>query len=360
MDSTQPPFSCTYSPEIPALLQNLNCTLVISTYQAGKVIFISAKESGGLIQLPRTFKKPMGIAVDGKNLAIAAQDEVFILSNADRMAANYPAQVNTYDALYFTRAVYYTGEIDIHDLHWADKKLWSVNTRFSCLAVLDHTFSFIPKWKPFFVTKVLPNDQCHLNGVAFEGPAPRYVTALGKSDIEKGWKSLSLNSGILMDVAKNTILCDNLQMPHSPRIFDGRLFVLESASGKLLEVDRVTGNRSEVVALNGFARGMEKIGDYLFIGLSNLRTSSSAFNTLPIANKSLFCGVVAVHLPSGTIAGHIKYENSVNEIFDVRILPNTKRPNLLTPAKPENRMAITTPDYDYWAIENLKEHDDKA
>ena len=49
------PFSCQYTPQIPELLQHLNCSIAISTYQAGKVVFISAKDENNLIQLPRNF-----------------------------------------------------------------------------------------------------------------------------------------------------------------------------------------------------------------------------------------------------------------------------------------------------------------
>ena len=63
-----PPFSCTHTPNIPALLVELNCSLIISTYQAGKVILLSAFGEG-LVQLPRNFNKPMGLAAAGSRLA---------------------------------------------------------------------------------------------------------------------------------------------------------------------------------------------------------------------------------------------------------------------------------------------------
>ena len=37
------PFSCQFSPQVPELLLKLNCTIAISTYQAGKLVFISLK-----------------------------------------------------------------------------------------------------------------------------------------------------------------------------------------------------------------------------------------------------------------------------------------------------------------------------
>ncbi|MDM8559200.1 DUF4915 domain-containing protein [Candidatus Parabeggiatoa sp. HSG14] len=75
------PFSCTHTPNFPDILAQLDCTLLLSTYQAGKVILLSAK-ADGLVQLPRTFKKPMGIAVNEHRLTVATQEEVIVLANA--------------------------------------------------------------------------------------------------------------------------------------------------------------------------------------------------------------------------------------------------------------------------------------
>jgi uncharacterized protein (TIGR03032 family) len=353
-------FTCTHSPNLPDLLRKLNCTIALSTYQAGKVVLISAVNETRLIQLPRTFPKPMGIGVNASRMAIATLTEVIVFNNASRMAPNYPQQPNTYDALYLPRATYFTGEVDIHDLHWVGETLLAVNTRFSCLAKIDHHFSFTPQWKPFFVSKITPQDHCHLNGVAFENDRPKFVTALGNTDEPEGWRKNKEKGGILIDVASNTIVADGLSMPHSPRIFNDKLYLLESAAGNLVCIDTASGKKDVIVALNGFARGMDKVGDFIFIGLSQLRKKSGSFNDLPISGKSLFCGIVVVHLPTARIVGHLKYENSVEEIYDVRIMAGMRRPGLVSTQKLEHRLALTTPLEDYWAV--LKEgiNDDKG
>jgi uncharacterized protein (TIGR03032 family) len=346
------PFACTHSANLPAILHSLHCTIAISTYQAGKVILLSAVDPHKLIQLPRSFSKPMGIAIDHNRLALATQNEVVIFNNAHRMASNYPNQPNTYDALFLPRSTYFTGEIDVHDLHWTTDRLWAVNTRFSCLAFIDHNHSFSPQWKPYFINQLKPDDQCHLNGVAFEGDVPKYITALGQTNTSGGWRANKANGGIVMDVQQNNIIAEGLGMPHSPRLFDGQLYILESASGNLSKIDPSNGEKEVIISLDGFVRGMDKIGDYLFIGLSKLREKSKSFSDLPIARKSVFCGLVVLHLPTAKIIGHLKYENSVEEIYDVRIFPGMRRPNLLSHQKKEHHMALTTPETDYWAIVN--------
>lgn len=350
-------FTCTHSPKLPEILHQLKCTIALSTYQAGKVILVSAVNANRLIQLPRTFPKPMGIAVDPLRLAIATHTEVVVFNNASRMAANYPQQPHTYDALFLPRATYYTGEVDIHDLHWKGDALLAVNTRFSCLATIDHRYSFTPLWKPFFISRITPEDHCHLNGVAFDEGEPKYVTALGKTDVAEGWRKNKDKGGIAMDVSSNTIVAEGLAMPHSPRFYNGALYVLESASGNLVCIEPSSGKKDVVVSLNGFVRGMDRAGDYLFIGLSKLRKKSVAFNDLPIAAKSLFCGIVVVHLPTARVVAELKYEDSVEEIYDVRILQGLRRPGLLSAQKAEHRLALTTPEEDYWAVIGKKENE---
>lgn len=86
------PFTCTYTPQLPELLTKLNCTIAITTYQAGKLVFISAKDENTIIQLPRTFDKPMGIATDHEKdkLALACKDEVIVFANSPGLARHYP------------------------------------------------------------------------------------------------------------------------------------------------------------------------------------------------------------------------------------------------------------------------------
>lgn len=352
-------FTCTHSPNLPELLHKLNCSLALSTYQAGKVVVVSALDTNRLIQLPRTFPKPMGIATDSKRLAVATLTEVLVFNNASRMAANYPKQPNTYDALFLPRATYFTGELDIHDLHWSGESLLAVNTRFSCLATIDHKYSFTPVWKPFFISSITPHDHCHLNGVAFKEGKPGYVTALSQTDTPGGWREKRLNGGVVVDVPSNSLVAEGLAMPHSPRIYDNKLYLLESATGNLVIIDTSTGKKETVLALNGFARGMDRIGDFIFIGLSHLRKKSGSFEGLPVSEKSIFCGVVVVHLPTARIVANLKYEDSVEEIYDVRIMRGMRRPGLVSAQKGEHRMALTTPGEDYWAVATDEVNDEQ-
>ena len=234
------PFSCQYTPQIPELLLQLNCSLAISTYQAGKVVLISPKNQDALVQLPRTFAKPMGIAQDVKKdkLAIATKDEIIVFSNSTDLAYNYPKAPQKYDAMYMPRVTYHTGNLDIHDLSFGNEgKLYAVNTLFSSIISIDDDYNFRPYWKPPFINKLVAEDRCHLNGMAMKDGQPKYATAFNQGNSFQSWRENVTKTGVLFDIESNEVIADNLAMPHSPRIFNGEIYVLLSATGELIRVD---------------------------------------------------------------------------------------------------------------------------
>jgi len=345
-----PPFSCSYSPNVPELLQQLGCTIAISTYQAGKVVMLSSVDGEKLVQLPRTFQKPMGIALEGDRMAIATKDEVTVLANSPGLAAHYPAKPGVYDALFMPRATYYTGQIDIHDLEWgAEGRLFAVNTSFSCICTLDSEYSFTPYWQPGFISNLAHEDRCHLNGMAMEEGLPRYVTAFNTGDSRQSWRPKVTETGVLIDITDGHIISEGLPMPHSPRLYEGQLYLLLSATGELVKVDLESGKYEVLNQLNGFVRGLGRCGDYLFIGLSRLRKNSSTFAKLPMSHQAQQAGVAIVHQQTGAIVGQIRYQASVEEIYDIRILQGMRRPNLMNTYKSDHKLGLSIPEKTYWA-----------
>jgi uncharacterized protein (TIGR03032 family) len=348
MHNTPKPFDCNYTPQFAELLHKLGISLAVSTYQAGKVIILSAVDKDKLVQLPRTFDGPMGMAYSKDGLAIATKDEVVVLRNSATSAPTYPQKPGVYDGLFLPRATYYTGEVAMHDMAFMpNDELVGVNTAFSCLCKIDDKFGFSPFWKPDFINELAPEDRCHLNGMATEDGEIKYLSALGQTNTPQGWRDDKMSGGVVMEYPSGKILADGLGMPHSPRVYDNKLYVLNSTQGELLKIDRTTGEKEVVCELGGFARGMSRSGDYLFIGVSKLRHNSKAFNDLPIGEKS-FAGVVAVYLPYGSVIGSFKYEMSVDEIYDVKVLPDLKRPSLLAPGIPAVKNSLVTTEQSFW------------
>ncbi len=349
MNQPAPPFSCTYNPQLPELLFKLKCTIAISTHQASKVIFISAVDDQKLVQLPRNFNGAMGIALKGDKMAIATRDEVVVLKNVPKLAPTYPRKPNIYDALFMPRATYYTGNVDVHDMHYGAKGLYAVNTSFSCLCLINEEYSFEPIWKPGFITEYASEDRCHLNGLAMDGEVPKYISGLGRSNVPQGWRENITNGGMLMDIESGELVMDKVPMPHSPRLYDGKLYVLLSATGEVVQADINTGKYTVITKLKGFVRGMAKHGDYLFVGLSKLRQNSSTFKHLPIALDAKEAGFVVIHLPTGAIVGQLTYQASVDEIYDIQIIPESIRPGIINTDGMEHKMGLHIPGGTYWA-----------
>ncbi|HEX9952179.1 MAG TPA: TIGR03032 family protein, partial [Rubricoccaceae bacterium] len=268
-------FACTASPGFADLLEQLGCSLVLSTYQAGKLVVLSARD-GQLVQLPRTFDKPMGMATDGRagtveRLAVATRSAVVVLASAPELAAGYPGAPGRYDSLFVPTGTYQTGELDLHDMAWGtgpdgSEALWAVNTRFSCLGLVGDGHHFHPMWTPPWVSSLSDDDRCHLNGMALKDGRPAYVTALGQTNTPRGWSPDKLTGGVLFDAAAGEEVFTGLAMPHSPRLFDGRLFVLQSAKGEVAFVDPEAGELTTVLKVPSFLRGMARYGDVVFVG----------------------------------------------------------------------------------------------
>jgi len=176
---------------------------------------------------------------------------------------------------------------------------------------------------------------------------PLYATALGKTDTAAGWRANKLHGGVLMHVPSNEILFHNLPMPHSPRIFDHRLYFLNSANGELMTADPSSRTCETVNRVPGFARGLARQGDYLFVGVSRIRPRHM-FGDMPIADQKTFAGIVAVHLPSGRLAGSIQYLNACEEIYDVQVLPGLVRPGILNHTSALHRHALSVPGQGFW------------
>jgi uncharacterized protein (TIGR03032 family) len=344
------PFSCRHTPELPELLADLGCSLVLSTYQAGKVILLSS-DGERIVQLPRTFEMPMGIAAHGDRLALATRHEIVMLVNERRLAATYPKQPATYDALFVPRSVHFTGALDIHDMLWTPRGLLGVNTLFSCLFELDERFSFRPLWKPRFVSELAPEDRCHLNGVCSADGAPHFATALGATDVREGWREGKERGGVVVDVASGEIVLAGLAMPHSPRVYDGTLFALLSATGELIAVDVQRGRYDTVRRLDGFVRGLARAGDYLFVATSRLRKSHT-FGDLGLAGRrELFCGLTVLHRQTGALVGELRFLQSCEEIYDVQVLPGVRRPGILGVSDSTFRRALALPEQTFWAMD---------
>lgn len=326
--SAPEPLRSVYTQNLTEILSQCGISLVVSTYQAGKLIVVRA--DGETINTHfRVFDQPMGVAADLDKLALGTAYEIWEFRNVPAVAQKLDPP-GKHDACYLPRDRHVTGNIDIHEMAYADDALWFVNTRFSCLCTLDRQNSFVPRWRPPFVSAYDLSDRCHLNGLGMRDNIPRYVTALGTTNTANGWRAHKATGGILMDTATDHILSQGLSMPHSPRWYRDRLWVLESGQGSLATVDLATGQLHPVVQLPGFTRGLDFWGPLAFVGLSQVR-ETAVFSGLPITERlqARICGVWVVNLETAEAIAFLKFEDAVQEIFAVSVLPGLRFPELI-------------------------------
>jgi len=273
-----------------------------------------------------------------------------VLTNAPLLAHDFiQTEPGRYDALYLPRATYHTGDLHTHDITILGDEIWLAATRFSCLAKVSYDFSFLPVWKPRFVTDLVPEDRCHLNGIAVRDGRPRYVTALGTTDAAGAWRQNKATGGVLIDVQNDEIILDGLAMPHSPRWHDGRLWVLNSGAGELLAVDHAGGRSDVVCRLPGYLRGLCFHGPFALVGLSRIR-ERHIFGGLPVQQRceKLLCGIAVVDVRDGREVAFFEFTAGCEELYDVAFLPGVRRPMILNLQRPVVHAAVTNPESCYW------------
>jgi uncharacterized protein (TIGR03032 family) len=330
----EPPLRSVHTSNFSAILQELGISVLVTTYQAGKLVML--RPDGDRLNTHfRGFNRPMGLAVDGDRLAIGTSVEIWEYHNAPAVARHLePA--GTHDACFLPRSSVCTGDIQIHEMAWAnsqrdDAELWFVNTRFSCLCTRSNLHSFVPRWRPPFITALAPEDRGHLNGLGMVEGRPAFVTALGTTDTPGGWRADKKSGGVVLDVPSGEVIARGLSMPHSPRWYEGRLWVLESGSGGIGCVDPATGKYETLTVLPGFTRGLDFCGPLAFIGLSQVR-ESAVFSGIAIAERPLAercCGVWVVNIDTGQTVAYVKFEDAVQEIFAVQVLPGVRHPDVI-------------------------------
>ena len=319
-----------YSDGFPGVLEDAACSLLVSTYQAGQLVAIGVDERRLALSF-RGFDRAMGIAVGPDHLAVGGKEQVWLLRDHSELASAI-APAGRHDRCWLPRTSTVTGAIQCHEVAWGtsatgEPDLWVVNTLFSCLAGLDPRYSFVPRWRPPFVSRLAAEDRCHLNGLAMREGAPAFVTVMALSDEPRGWRQARNDSGAVLDVGSGEVVTTGLSMPHSPRWHGDGLYVLNSGLGRLERVDVATGRREDVAAVPGYARGLAIHGDLAFVGLSKIR-ETAVFGGAPIAayHDRLTCGLGVIELTTGNTVATLQFDNAVEEIFDVQVVPGARCP----------------------------------
>lgn len=355
-------FGSVHSDNFPKILHGLKISLAVTSYQAQRLFFV--RSSGDSIEINcKYFPRPMGVYADRERLTLGTLSQVVEFKRNDGLlrricrgeldqTGDMPrkllekdaekmrellerrnqelAAVKQADALYLARAALTTGMINIHDIAWGDEGLWVVNSTFSCLATLSPACSFVARWKPPFISRLVPEDRCHLNGMAMQNGRPAYVTTFNRNDCRDSWVNSDANEGTLINITTNKIVLDGLSMPHSPRCYRNRVYLCDSGKGEILMYDPETGKSSTVIKLRGFPRGINFYGPLMFVGLSQVRPSEKR-TPPPIAAEfgETWSGIWVINLEDHSEVAFIRFTGDVQQLYDIAIIPDSVHPELI-------------------------------
>ena len=355
-------FSSTATDNFAKILKALNISLAVTSYQSARLILVRSDGENIETNL-KAFPRPMGVYADEDRITLGTFNQVLEFKKSESVleaiksgnldsTANFSrkvlekdkeqmqklkeqrdkeiAEVKSSDALYLHRAALTTGMINIHDIAWGDEGLWVVNSTFSCLSTLSPDSSFIARWKPKFISELVPEDRCHLNGMAMLDGRPKYVTTFNMEDSKDSWSEGRIDYGTLIDIDTDEILIEGMIMPHSPKVYKDEIYVCESGLGVVWKYNPKTKEKREFVKLQGFTRGVYFYGGLMFVGTSKVRASEIK-NPTPISTmyEETYSGIWIINLEDGSEVGHIKFEGDVDQIYDIAVIPGATMPELL-------------------------------
>ncbi len=329
------PYHLNFSPGFRGWMLAHKMGLALSTYEAGKVVMLGAGRRD-VTASDETFNAAMALLSTEHGFYLSMRHQVWRFENGLQSGQIYQGM----DRLYMPRQCQVTGGVDIHDLaidH--DERLLAVVTLYNCIASLDHQGSFNPVWRPQFIDSIVNEDRCHLNGFCLEDGRLAYATLIGPSNEKDGWRAHRADGGQVIDLRTHEIVADRLAMPHSPRLYRNRhqtrLWVLEGGSGWFGWIDLKKKTFERSVWLPGFLRGLRFIGDYAIIGSS--RPRNKLFTGLPLQDELdrrgavPICGLYVVNLRTSKIEHQLTVTGSVQEIYDLALLPDSLSPRLIGP-----------------------------
>ena len=412
-------FGCEYTDNLPLILKELNISLAVTSYQTGRLIIV--RSDGESIDVNfKSFQRPMGLAATEDGLTLGTFTEIVHFQREDGLLEKIKqplskiedditaprikpketsektaepqaeeleeddlsekqkaqrAQLkaekeNAYlpvdegvDACFISRSVHYSGMINIHDIDWGDEGLWVVNSSFSCLCTIEPDHSFIPRWKPHFISELKPEDRCHLNGMTLKDGKPAYVTTFSQEDKAGMWRTKDGKfNGTLMAVASNEILLDGLAMPHSPRWYNDKVYFCNSGHGHICSYEPDTKTSEILAEVPGFTRGMDFYGPIMFVGLSKVR-QGDVTRPAPLAQKydETFSGIWLMNINDESLIAssgknnaatpentreiaHLKFTGNVDQIYDIAVIPNCNYPEIIEPSHPRLRNHFSHPE----------------
>lgn len=347
-DEEESPAQYSMSDGLVSFLHNQNIAVGFTSFQTGQLFLLGRTTAGGLVVNVQRFRKPTGLFAHDGTLLVGTLAHLYRMENILR-----PGQCldGIYSHCYVSRTGHFTGVLDAHDVGVTRSgEPVFVATRYNCLATISSVHSFKPIWRPAFISEVVAEDRCHLNGLAMRNGEPTYVTAVARSNVYDGWRDQVASGGIVVDVRSHATVCDGLSMPHSPRVHDDRLWVLNSGAGELgwVDVRGDSGCYRAIARCPGFVRGLAFHGRYALVGVSRPRYDDFAGleldRRLRESGEDAWCGIQIIDITSGRCAHWFRIDGPVRELYDVAVLADVSCPRSVSNLDDEALDLVTIED----------------
>lgn len=327
----KPPLEVTTSKGFADWLADCGASIAFTADKAGKIFMVGQNGDGKLSLFERSFDGARGLAVADDAVLMGSGYQIWRFDNA--LAEGQKA--DGFDKLYVPQVAYTTGDVQAADIAMGENgTILFVNRLFSCLAAVSPEFSFIPVWRPPFVSELAPEDRCYLSGLAMEKALPRYLTAAGETDTAGGWREGFADGGCVVDLAAGEVISAGLSLPHAPRIHRKKLWLCDSGSGYLGTIDLKSGDFEEVLFCPGFLRGLSFHGDYAVCAVSR-RFDGEELSGLPLEDNLADhkaeerCALLIIDIKRGELVHWLRLEGIIDEIFDATFIPDVDRPAAL-------------------------------
>ena len=321
------------SPGLPGFLGAQRIALAVSSYQSGKFYLLGQNVDGGLLVDERFFRKAMGICVPDKDtLLLATLFQIVRFKNVLKKAS----RSTTCSTPAMCRAKPTSPASSTRTMSAFSKTgAWCSSTRFTTVSQRPPSATASRRCGSRRSSPaIVKEDRCHLNGLAMDDGVPRYVTAVSRSDTIDGWRDRRADGGVVVDVQIGEIVIGGLSMPHSPRIYRDRLWVLNSGTGELGWIEPGAGGGAgkfhALAFCPGFLRGLAFHGNHAFVGLSKPRYERfeglALDQKLADADSEPWCGVQVIDLKSGACVHWFRLDGAVAELYDLAVVPGAMRP----------------------------------
>jgi len=284
-------------------LHDLQVTLAISiTAPHGSLLVLDCAHGAHVMPVLNC----RGLCLCSQGLLVASNENIYFVRCSDRS---------------FLKTIRFSpGSCDVHDIALRNDSILFCATRFNCIATLA-AGRFDTIWRPRWIDRN-KDDCCHLNGMALRDDGSiAYATCAAMSNIPLGWRSARVNGGIVVDVGSDDIVCGGLSMPHSPRLYQGRLWLLNSGTGELGTVDVHAGRFEPVAFCGGFARGLAFFDRYAIVAISSGR--SHRFNGFAVQRRSGHddtCRLLIVDTITGAIVCEERIGDEDSEAYEIVVV----------------------------------------